>query len=333
MRTDEIAELIDRLATLVSELYVFPEVGAEIATRLKAAAADGRYDALAEPEELAARVTADLQEGNQDRHLRLKFHVDEVVDETDPVAEDAAWRRHAELTAGGMARVERLAGNIGLLEIRPLIFDPTHAGAAVSAAMSLLSATDALVIDLRRCLGGSPDMVTFLCSHFFDGEPVHLNDLVTPADGTVRQFWTIPHLPGPRFGGTKPIWVLTSSTTFSAAEELTYDLQQLGRATVIGERTGGGAHPRDGFKLHPHLEATIPIKRALNPVSHTNWEGTGVIPDLELPAPSAFNEAYSQALDHVLALPTDPARRALTDEAREAREALSAAPAHADAPR
>ncbi|MDX6283728.1 MAG: hypothetical protein QOH03_4799 [Kribbellaceae bacterium] len=322
MRTDEIPELLDRLATLVGELYVFPEVGAEIAARLKKAAADGRYDALIEPEQLAARVTADLQEGNQDRHLRLKFHVDEVVDETDPVAEDAAWRRHAELTAGGMARVERLAGNIGLLEIRPLIFDPAHAGAAVSAAMSLLSATDALVIDLRRCLGGSPDMVAFLCSHLFDGEPVHLNDLVTPADGTVRQFWTIPHLPGPRFGGTKPVWVLTSSTTFSAAEELTYDLQQLGRATVVGERTGGGAHPREGFKLHAHLEATIPIKRAINPVSQTNWEGVGVIPDVEVSASDSFPEAYRQALDHVLALPAAPERRAVTEEAGAARQLL-----------
>src|SRR4051812_42961526 len=136
MRTDEITEIIDRLATLVSELYVFPEVGAEIAARLKQAAATGRYDALAEPEELAALVTADLQEGNRDRHLRLKFHVDEVVDETDPEAEELDWRRRAELSAGGMARVERLAGNVGLLEIRPLIFDTRHAGAAVTAAMS-----------------------------------------------------------------------------------------------------------------------------------------------------------------------------------------------------
>ncbi|MDX6265207.1 MAG: hypothetical protein QOH84_6895 [Kribbellaceae bacterium] len=323
MRTDEIRSVIDRLAKLVAELYVFPDVGVEIAGRLTKTAAEGRYDVLVEPEELAARVTADLQEGNQDLHLRLKFHVDEVVDETDPVAEDAAWRRHAELTSAGMARVERLAGNIGLLEIRPLIFDPAHAGAAVSAAMSLLSATDALVIDLRRCLGGSPDMVAFICSHLFDGEPVHLNDLVTPADGTVRQFWTVPHLPGPRFGGTKPIWVLTSSTTFSAAEELTYDLQQQGRATVIGERTGGGAHPREGFKLHPHLEATIPIKRAINPVSQTNWEGVGVIPDLELPASESFPEAYRQALDHVLTLAAAPERRAVTQEAHDARTALN----------
>lgn len=296
MRTDEIHTLIDRLAALVAEHYVFPEVGAEVAARLTKASAAGQYDALTEPEALGARVTADLQEGNQDLHLRLKYHQDEVVDETDPVAEELDRSRRSEAAAGGMARVERLEGNVGLLEIRPLLFGPEHAGPAASAAMSLLSATDALLIDLRRCLGGSPDMVTFLCSHLFDGEPVHLNDLVTPADGTVRQFWTVPHLPGPRFGGSKPIWVLTSSTTFSGGEEFAYDLQQLGRAVVVGERTGGGAHPRDGFKLHTHLEATIPVQRAVNPISGTNWEGVGVVPDIEVAADSAFDEAYRRAL-------------------------------------
>ncbi|NEA36791.1 S41 family peptidase [Streptomyces sp. SID13031] len=324
MRTEEIPPLIDRLASLVAEYYVFPGVGVEIADRLRKATADGRYDGLVEPSALADRVTADLQEGNQDLHLRLKFHVDEVVDETDPVAEDIAWRQQAELTAGGMARVERLAGNIGLLEIRPLLFDPTHAGAAVTAAMSLLSATDALLIDLRECRGGSPDMVAFVCSHFFDGEPVHLNDLVSPADNTLRQFWTTPHLPGPRFGGAKPIWVLTSRATFSGGEELTYDLQQLGRATIVGERTGGGAHPREGFKLHPHLEATIPIARAQNPISGTNWERVGVVPDVEVAADDAFAEAYGLALDHVLELAADPGRRAVSEEARAARAVLTA---------
>ena len=137
-------------------------------------------------------------------------------------------------------------------------------------------------------------MVAFLCSHLFDGEPVHLNDLVDAGRRhPVRQFWTVPHLPGPRFGGSKPIWVLTSSTTFSAAEELAYDLQQLGRATMVGERTGGGAHPRDGFKLHPHLEATVPVKRAENPVSRTNWEGVGVEPDVAVPAADALRRGVS----------------------------------------
>ena len=77
---------------------MFPEVGAEVADRLTAAAGSGQYDELGDPEQLAARVTADLQVGNDDKHLRLKFHPDEVVDETDPVAEEAAWAARADLT-------------------------------------------------------------------------------------------------------------------------------------------------------------------------------------------------------------------------------------------
>ncbi|MGW6277946.1 S41 family peptidase [Kribbella sp. NPDC055071] len=328
MRTDEIAAVIDQVATLVRTHYVFPEVGAEVADRLTAAGSEGRYDDLTEPEALAERVTADLQVGNEDKHLRLLFHVDELFDDDeDPVAEEAAWVRRVELNAAGMARAERLAGNIGVLEIRPTLFEPKYAAAALSGAMAMLWATDALLLDLRGCRGGSPDMVALVCSYLFEDEPVHLNDLVTPSAGSVRQYWTVPQLVGPRFGGSKPIWVLTSSTTFSAAEELTYNLQQLGRAVVVGERTRGGAHPREGFTVHPHLEATVPIARAVNPVSGTNWEGAGITPDLEVPADAAFALALGHALDHVISRQDGEGRREVTEEARAAIAELRTTPA------
>lgn len=327
MRTDEIAAIVDQVATLVRKHYVFPEVGQAVADRLAAAGSDGRYDDLTEPADLAERMTADLQVGNDDKHLRLLYHVDELFDDdADPVAEEAAWVRHVELTAAGMARAERLAGNIGVLEIRPTLYDPKYAAAAAAGAMAMLWATDALLLDLRGCRGGSPDMVALLCSYLFDDEPVHLNDLVTPSAGTVRQYWTVPQLVGPRFGGTKPIWVLTSPTTFSAAEELTYNLQQHGRAVVVGERTRGGAHPREGFTVHPHLEASVPIARAVNPVSGTNWEGVGITPDLEVAADAAFAVAYARALDHVVGLQDGPGRREVTEEAGTALAGLRVAP-------
>jgi C-terminal processing protease CtpA/Prc len=320
MRKDEITAVIDRTAALVRTHYVFPEVGAAVADRLLA----GRYDDLTDPLVLAERVTADLQVGNEDKHLRLLHHVDELVAvETDPVAEEAFWRARAELNTAGMARVERLAGNIGVLEIRPMLFEPRHAGAAFAGAMAMLHMTDALLIDLRGCRGGSPDMVALVCSYLFSDEPVHLNDLVTPAAGTVRQFWTTPQLVGPRFGASKPIWVLTSPITFSAGEELTYDLQQLGRATVVGERTRGGAHPREGFTVHPHLEVSVPVAKAVNPVSGTNWEGTGVTPEIELAAEVAFDAAYRSALEHVLGLSDKAGRREMTEEAQAALDRLS----------
>ncbi|TCM50370.1 S41 family peptidase [Kribbella sp. VKM Ac-2568] len=318
MRTDEIKAVIDQVAALIREHYVFPDVGQAVADRLIAAQVAGRYDEVTEPVRLAEQVTADLQVGNGDKHLRLIHHIDELFEEDeDPVAEEAAWVRHVELTAAGMARAERLAGNIGVLAIKPTLYDPKYAGAALAGAMTLLWGTDALLLDLRGCRGGSPEMVALVCSYLLDGEPVHLNDLVTPSTGAVRQHWTVP-VSGPRFGGTKPIWVLTSSTTFSGAEELTYNLQQLGRAVVVGERTRGGAHPREGFTVHPHLEASVPIQRALNPISGTNWEGVGISPEVEVDAESAFAEAYRRALEHVIALPAAPGRREVTDEARAA---------------
>jgi hypothetical protein len=327
MRKDEITAVIDQVAALVRKHYVFPDVGNEVADRLTAACQDGRYDDLTEPMALAERVTADLQVGNEDKHLRLLHHVDELFEEDeDPVAEEAAWVRRVELNAAGMARAERLAGNVGILEIRPTLFEPKYAGAALAGAMAMLWSTDALLLDLRGCRGGSPDLVALVCSYLLGDEPVHLNDLVTPSTGAVRQYWTVPQVVAPHFGATKPIWVLTSTTTFSGAEELSYNLQQLGRAVVIGERTRGGAHPREGFTVHPHLEASVPIQRAINPVSGTNWEGVGIIPEVEVAADAAYAEAYGRALEHVLGLAHEPGRREVSEEARTALDGLRAAP-------
>lgn len=322
MQAAEIRDVVERTAALVRHHYVFPEIGNQVADRLATHLAAGQYDEVPGQAELAARVTADLQSGNGDLHLRLLHHLDEVTDETDHAAEEAAEQARVSLAASGMARTERLPGNVGLLAIQPMLFHPALAGAGLDAAMRLLAATDALLIDLRHCRGGSPDMVALLCSYLFDGEPVHLNDLVTPADGSRRQYWTSAYLPGPKYGGTKPIWVLTSATTFSGGEELAYNLQQLGRAVLVGERTRGGAHPRMGVKVHSHLEVTVPVQRAINPVTGTNWEGVGVAPDLDVPAADAFEEAYSRALEHVLTLPAGLLRRAVEDEAREALASL-----------
>ena len=150
-------------------------------------------------------------------------------------------------------------------------------------------------MDLRANRGGDPDTVAFVCSYLLD-ERTHLNTMYWRADERTEQSWSLPHVPGTRFGGTKPLYVLTSDSTFSAAEELAYDLQQLGRAVVVGERTRGGAHPCEGWTVHPHLEATVPVGRAVNPVSGTNWEGTGVQPDVPCAAADSLSRAHALAL-------------------------------------
>jgi C-terminal processing protease CtpA/Prc len=108
-------------------------------------------------------------------------------------------------------------------------------------------------------------------------------------------------VPGRRFGPAKPVYVLTGSATFSGGEQLAYDLQQLGRATIIGQRTKGGAHAREGFRVHPHLEATISVARAVSPVTGGNWEGSGVTPDIRTSPGEEKDRAHQLALEHVAA--------------------------------
>jgi retinol-binding protein 3 len=144
--------------------------------------------------------------------------------------------------------------------------------------MQFIANTDSVILDLRDNGGGEPEMVAYLSSYLFPG-PIHLNDLWNRANSTTRQYWTLPYVPGTRLSD-KPVFVLTSSRTFSAAEEFAYNLQALKRASIVGETTGGGAHPVAGFPLVDRFMITVPVARAVNPVTGKNWEGTGVQPDV-----------------------------------------------------
>jgi hypothetical protein len=283
--------IVGRIRGLVETHYVFPDVAAEVSRRLAARLADGRYPADAPS--LAEAVTADLQSVSGDKHLRLLFHTEALADRVpgDDSAEYAAMTRWAGQTCGGVACVQHLDSNVGYLDLQPVLFPAVIAADSVTAAMSLLAGTDALIIDLRGCRGGEPGMVAFLISYLWDHEPVQLTGLRERGGREIRQSWTLPHVPGSRFGKTKPVYVLTSEATFSGAEALSYDLQQLSRATIIGERTRGGANAREGFPVHPHLEATISVAEAVSPVTGSNWEGTGVTPDVVTTAGQARDEA------------------------------------------
>jgi hypothetical protein len=299
MQQADITAITRELAGLVAEQYVFPSLGADLSRLLEDRLADGRDSLVPDEESLAAALTQELQSLNGDKHLRLLHSPSELPERDDEAAELAAMAAWAERTAGGIARAELLDGNVGYLDLQPVLFPPSIAGEAVAAAMTLIAPADALLIDVRQCLGGTPDMVAMFCTYLFGPEPVHLIDMISrpAADGTaeVRQSWTMPFAPGRRFGPDKPVFVLTSGTTFSGGEELAYDLQQLGRGTVVGERTRGGAHPVERFRIRPHLQAAIPVARALSPASGGNWEGTGVLPDVPVAAGEALDAACQRA--------------------------------------
>ena len=194
----------------------------------------------------------------------------------------------------GFERLERLPGNIGYMDLRG--FTPAEFGReTVAAAFNFLANTDSLIIDLRKNGGGDPEMVQLICSYLFEGQPVHLNSLYWREGNRTQEFWTLKDVPGKRYAG-KEVYVLTSGYTFSGAEEFSYNLKNLKRATIVGETTGGGAHPGGGHRLSQHFGAFIPTGRAINPITKTNWEGTGVEPDVKVAADLALKTAHVAAL-------------------------------------
>jgi hypothetical protein len=287
------APVINEIARLVVEHYVFPEIAEQLAGLLQRRLNEGGYD-VDDAEDLARLVTADLQSVNGDRHLSLKHHADPVPPEQGAATLEAA-RRDFDTSLGGAPRMELLDGGVAVVELAPMLFPLEWAAEPLSAALTLASRAQALIVDLRANRGGDPDTVAFVCSYLLD-KRTHLNTMYWRDGERSEQSWSLPHVPGARFGGSKPLYVLSSNNTFSAAEELAYDLQQLARAVVVGERTRGGAHPRNGWTVHPHLEAAIPVGRAINPVSGTNWEGTGVQPDIPCAAADSLDRAHAMAL-------------------------------------
>jgi hypothetical protein len=298
MTPEQLRAVVNATADSVEQRYVFADLGASTAATLRANSRDGRYAGCTGPEDLAEQVTADLHDATRDLHLRLLFHEGGAVGEDDPVAQEAWWAEQARRTAGGIRRVERRGGNVGVIEIGPVLGDPERAGRAIGAALSLVADADALVLDVRGCRGGSPDGVVLLLSHLFGPEPVRLSDIESRADGT-RQVWTVPVPAHRRFGAGKPVVVVVGPETFSGGEALAFDLKEQGRAVVVGRPTRGGAHPRVGLVVHPLLELTVPVARSVSLFTGGDWEGVGVQPDVLVPA---GDDAFAAALEALEAL-------------------------------
>lgn len=308
--------VLQELKQSMSKKYVFPEVADQVNTMLEQRQKNGEYDKFTSAREFAKTLTTHLQQQTKDKHLNVFFEASEIPpadSNGEPSPEekkrlDAEERQFMQAVNYGVERVERLGGNIGYFDLRG--FGPTEiVGHAISAAMTLLNASDALILDLRKNEGGSPQTVALIASYFTDPE-VHLNDIYNRAENKTTQIWTTPYTAGPRYDKNKQVYILTSQRTFSAAEDLSYTLQSLKRSITVGEVTGGGAHPVDGQRLHPHFMASIPFGRSINPITKTNWEGIGVKPDFLSNANDALGIAHRKALEHLLAKEKHPGKKA-----------------------
>lgn len=294
-------QVVEAAIREMNDRYVFPDkakaLEKDLRQKLAAKAWDGND--LADPKAFAERLTQDIQASVKDKHIRVRFSptVLPPMREDDPTpAELEEMRKSGAALNFGVEKVERLRFNLGYLDLRGFQMS-AMAGHKIAAAMTLLSDTNALIIDLRQNGGGDPATVQLLSSYLFD-EPTHLNNMYYRAREGDRntQAWTHGWVPGERFGGRKPVYVLTAKRTFSAAEEFSYNLKNLKRATIVGETTGGGAHPGDMRRLNDHFAMFVSNGRAINPISKTNWEGTGVEPDVKVEAADALRVARIDAL-------------------------------------
>ncbi len=300
-------EVVESIVKFLAEDYVFPETAKKIDADLRQRLDNKEYAEVKGAKKLAELLTQQMQAISRDKHLRVFYSHEPLpvrppLEKSEPARDRRdemieRMRKRGRATNFGFEKVERLEGNVGYLDLR--MFQPAElAGETAASAMNFLANTDALIIDLRKNGGGSPSMVALISSYLFGPEPVHLNDLYSRPDDSTHQWWTLPHIPGQRYE-EKPVYVLTSKRTFSAAEEFTYNLKCLKRATIVGETTGGGAHPGGMRRISEHFGVFVPSGRAINPITKTNWEGAGVAPDVKVAADLALKTAHLAALQKI----------------------------------
>jgi hypothetical protein len=289
--------VIDGAIANLNESYVFPETAKKMAEAVRARQKKGEYDSVTDGDTFAKMLTENFQEVSHDKHLRVDFSPAKMPERPagPPDAEAVArHRKQMERMNCGFDKVEILPGNVGYLKF-DMFADPEVCGPTAVAAMNFLANVDAIIFDLRENGGGDPKMIALVSTYLFS-KPTHLNDLWERKTDMTQQYWTLPYVPGKRLDD-KPAFVLTSKDTFSGAEEFSYNLKNLKRATIIGETTGGGAHPVSSHRIDDHFMIGVPFARAINPISKTNWEGTGVEPDVKVATADALTTAQKLALE------------------------------------
>lgn len=292
---------IDAVGTKLTEYYVYSDVATKMIEALATHQKQGDYNSISDGNDFAEALTRDLRAVSHDQHLFVGYdpftQPEQPIASSGPheptLAERAAFRTMLEKQNCTFSKLEILDHNIGYVKFGAFP-PPEICGPTVVAAMNFLAHTDALIFDLRDNHGGDPEMVDFVVSYLFQ-ESTHINDLTNRHDNETHQFWTVPWVPGLRL--SQPVYVLTSHSTFSGGEEFTFDLKTQKRATIVGETTGGGAHPVRGMPAGDHFSIGVPFGRPINPVTKGDWEGTGVEPDVKVTAADALATAEKLAAE------------------------------------
>ncbi len=303
----QMTTIVTGLSKEVKANYVYEDLGIKMGDFITSQLNAGKYDNLSSMQEFLKTLHDDLVSISHDKHFNIQYNPERAKELKNGDTPDMPRDNEDDLMKKdnyAFKKVEILPGNIAYIDLRMFFFNEDSKKTA-DAVMNFVSNADAVIFDLRNNSGGDPNMVRYLTSYLYSSKPVHLNDLYNRVENKTEEFWTLENVPGKRIPNV-PVYVLTSSFTFSGAEEFSYNLKNLKRATIIGETTGGGANPVRGFAISNEVVARIPIARAISPITKTNWEGTGVSPDVSVPAPDALNKAMSMALENLSSKANDP---------------------------
>jgi tetratricopeptide (TPR) repeat protein len=284
----------EKISRLLEDNYIHKDIAQACAAYLESEEASERYALISHPRAFVRQLNEDLLNIHKDRHIRIQFIPPEgrEVELQNPILFFLLRTYERRKANYGIREVKIFSGNIGYLDIR--LFEPLDmVHDKLLHTFNILNDVDALIIDLRNNSGGNPATVQFICSWFFD-KAVHLNSIYWRRGEYTEEFWTIDSLGLPK-KPTLPLFILTSSKTFSAGEEFAYDLQVQKRATLIGEKTAGGANPGYTFSISEQFSIFIPTGRSLNPLSGENWEGVGIQPDIAVRSAKALEVALEKA--------------------------------------
>lgn len=324
------AKTIQALSTLLQQDYLFPDVALKMSTLLQTELKKGAYDSIDDPRKFAEKLTSDLRTVNDDKHLIVIFAPDDAKQllknkgKEIPAAKKKEIQRAMQQDNYGFKKVQILPGNIGYIDFR-MFAPPEDSKETVATAMRFVSNSDALIFDLRQNHGGAPTGIQLICSYLFGDTPVHLNDLYYRAGNRTQSFWTLKTVDGEKMPNI-PVYILTSQGTFSGAEEFAYNLKNLKRAVIVGETTGGGAHIVDGMAINTLFIVAMPDGQAINPITKTNWEGTGVTPDVAVPADKALNTAQLLALQKIVQQTTNNDQKKMAQWVLDSLQGLKDAP-------
>jgi len=309
--------VIDSIVSMLNNNYVYPEVAHKMGELIGKNDQSGAYDDITDPYLFTERITADLRSVSHDKHLRLSYEPETIamIRQAEENQDDETYLKMIEERLKrenyGFKEVKILPGNIGYIDLRQFTNTSFQgAGETAVAAMQFLRNTDAIIFDMTRNGGGSPSMIQLLTTYLYEGETIHINTFYWRPTDEYNQFWTLTHVPGDRMPEVD-VYVLTSSYTFSGAEEFTYNLKNMERGVIVGETTGGGAHPVDWMIINKNFRLKVPMGKAINPITETNWEGSGIEPHYKIPAGEALEKAYILALDSLAKKSDDPEQTAV----------------------